>query len=275
MPLSGLIALFNRQYHQSLHEESLSVADGRIVGQFAGLSLGSVYQPIVSAATGRVVGHEALLRAVAADGTAVAPPEVFRLPEAGREIVRLDRLCRTLHTLNFLGQDAPESLYLNVNAGHLMAIEHGHGLVFEQTLRKCGLEPERIVLEVLESAVADSAHLRQALEAYRARGYRIALDDFGSAHSNFDRLWLLTPDIIKLDRTLLSEATVNRRARTILPRLVDILHELGATVVAEGIETQAQAHLAADAGVDLMQGYFFGRPHPVLQTQGGALVAVD
>ena len=128
----------------------------------------------------------------------------------------------------------------------------------------CGLTPERIVLEILEARIDDLGRLQEAVSGYRSRGYRVAIDDFGCAHSNFDRLWQLSPDIVKLDRSLMVQAEANPRARRVLPKLVEIIHELGATVVCEGIENRTQHQLAADAGADWLQGYFYALPATAL-----------
>jgi len=101
---------------------------------------------------------------------------------------------------------------------------------------------------------------KQAILGYRRRGFRVAIDDFGAQDSNFDRLWRLTPDVVKIDRTLVVEAVRNPRARRVLPRIVDIIHQLGATVVCEGIETCLQDALARDSGADLVQGFLYGKP---------------
>lgn len=131
----------------------------------------------------------------------------------------------------------------------------------------CGLKPRQVILEVLEARVDDISRLNDAVAAYRQRGYRVAIDDFGCEHSNFDRLWRLTPDIVKLDRSLIVQATSNERARRILPKIVDIIHELGAQVVCEGIETPEQHNLAIEAGADLLQGYYYAMPSAELSGQ--------
>ncbi len=237
---------------------------GSAFARFKGLTLRSVFQPILDSHTQRPVAFEALLRATDADGSPLAPPDAFARPQGG-DIVTFDRLCRTVHALNFARQAlAGDILFLNVDARHLLSVGGGHGATFEALLAQCGLTPDRVVLEILESGIDDLGHLAVAVEAYQRRGYRIALDDFGCRHSNFDRLWHLTPDIVKLDRSLIDQATHNRRARLILPRLVELIHSLGAQVVCEGVETAEQHRLAADAGADLVQGYHYARPAAVL-----------
>jgi EAL domain-containing protein (putative c-di-GMP-specific phosphodiesterase class I) len=188
------------------------------------------------------------------------------LPTSSEEAVCFDRLCRIVHALNFVNQAGHSGdLFVNVSGRHLMGVSnHGHGEIFERLLHLCGLRPGRVILEILEARVDDIEHLNEAVAAYRKRGYRVAIDDFGCEHSNFDRLWRLTPDIVKLDRSLILQGISNPRARRILPKIVDIIHELGAQVVCEGIETPDQHALAVDAGADLVQGYLYARPAPAL-----------
>lgn len=244
----------------------LLVGSGGARGHFLGCELSSVFQPLVDAASLQVVAHEALLRTHDSLGVPVAPAQAFALPSSPGETVFFDRLCRTVHALNFSGQEGCHGdLFLNLDGGHLLAVESGHGRTFETILHHCGLAPDRIVIELLEARIDDAGRLQEAIENYRALGYRIAIDDFGCLHSNFDRLWSLTPDIVKLDRSLIVQAETNPRARRILPMLVDIVHELGALVVCEGIETGIQHDLAGTAGADLLQGFWYARPHPRLR----------
>lgn len=246
----------------SVTAHGLGMADGQACGRYDDLQLHSVFQPLFHADTLEPMAYEALLRARKADGTPVPPPEAFRYPETPQEIVYFDRLCRTVHAVNFAGQaHMGETLYLNVDARHLLSVEGGtHGAAFEGLLRHCGLKPTQVVLEILESGIGDLGRLAEAVTAYQQRGYRIAIDDFGCQHSNFDRLWQLTPDIVKLDRELLVQSSSNPRARIILPKLIEIIHDLGGLVVCEGIETADQHDLAIRSGADLLQGFYYARP---------------
>lgn len=243
-------------------EHHLQFDDRGASGRFGDLHLYSVFQPLVSAAGLQTKAHEALLRAQNTAGNPVSPEVAFAVPESPAAIVYFDRLCRMVHAVNFvhLG-DQSGDLFLNVDFRHVLSVESGdHGRAFEGLLRYCGLDAEQIVIEVIESRIDDLKLLEEAVVAYRQRGFRVAIDDFGAQNSNFDRLWRLTPDIVKIDRSLVVEATTNARARRILPKIVDIIHDLGAIVVCEGIETALQGALATDSGVDLLQGYFYGAP---------------
>jgi len=267
MPIDQLVAYFeewNEQHSSSIRHLDFD-AHGTF-GQYRGMRLSSVFQPLFNAENLSTFAHEALLRAHDKDGVPLSPAAAFAVPEKASEVVYFDRLCRIIHALNFIRQaDGSNELFLNVSGRHLLSIgAGGHGETFEHLLDMCGLKPQQIILEILEARVDDIAHLNEAVEAYRDRGYRVAIDDFGCEHSNFDRLWRLTPDIVKLDRSLIVQGTTNARARRILPKLIEIIHDLGARVVCEGIENRQQHRLAIDAGADLLQGYYYARPAPVL-----------
>jgi EAL domain-containing protein (putative c-di-GMP-specific phosphodiesterase class I) len=264
MEFSKLLAYFEEwRGRQSVTDHALQFDDSGAIGCYDGLRLHSVFQPIFHAADLRPFAYEALLRVRDPGGAPVGPQDVFKRTEVSEEIIYLDRLCRVIHAINFFSQNPGRelTLFLNVDGRHLLNVANGgHGRIFQSLLECCGVRPQQVVLEIVESLVADSRHLTEALASYQKLGYRIAIDDFGSRESNFDRLWNLSPDIVKLDRNLVAQSAVNRRARRVLPKLVDIIHELGASVVCEGIEDEEQHFIAVDTGTDLLQGYYYARP---------------
>ena len=209
MIFEDLVAWFNReqqrQYGQSVTTDSpLRTSGHEVTGVYAGLTLRSVFQPIFHSDSGLLAGHEALLRAVTAQGTPVTPAAVFTLPTSAGEVIFLDRLCRTLHALNFLLQGAEDTgfLGLNVHPRHVDAVRTDHGQAFEQVLHQCGLSPDRVVLEISSRSLQQPEHLVEAVNNYRQRGYRIALDNIRRLPEP-DQLRVLTPDLIKFDPQIL------------------------------------------------------------------------
>lgn len=276
MSIEDLLVYFEQRNEQRSHpSHNLRFDDHGAFGCYNGLWLYSAFQAVFSADTLKAVAHEALLRARDENNQPISPAEAFKRAVSPDEVVYLDRLSRVVHALNFFNQSGTDDdLYLNVSGRHLLGVSGNHGRTFETLLRHCGLQPRQIVLEILESRVDDLARLQEALDAYRSRGFRVAIDDFGCQNSNFDRLWRLTPDIVKLDRELILHASDNSRARRILPKIIEIIHDLGAQVVCEGIETALQHALARDAGADLLQGYYYAKPTAQLVTRviaGGTL----
>jgi len=241
--------------------------DGEVLAHHGGLELRSVFQPIYAAATLAPVAFEALVRAQTINGGQTVRPDcLFANVTSEDDGVLLDRLCRLLHLLNFERQSpGAQSLYLNLSANHLQALHQGqHGEFLTAMHAMCPIETTRIILEITEAQFDDREKLSGIVSAFKERGYRVAIDDFGARHSNFDRLWALTPDIVKIDRELLLQADSNPRVRRVLPKVVEIIHDLEATVVCEGIETLAQHQLALRSGVDLVQGFLFAQPDRVL-----------
>jgi EAL domain-containing protein (putative c-di-GMP-specific phosphodiesterase class I) len=238
----------------------LDVSGEEMCANFIGLKLHSVFQPIFDLAQTAPLGYEALLRAFDTKGNALSPPAAFHHAEVAERLVKFDRLCRTLHTLNFLNMGRGNGLlFLNVHPELLVAV-NSHGKVFEHVLHQHDVPTQDVVIEIHEGAVSDEKLLAAAIANYRDRGYKIAIDDFGKEHSNLERLWTLSPEYVKLDGAIIQQAMENPRLQRILPKLVEIIRDLGAEVIIEGVETQEQLELARLSGVHLIQGYLLGRP---------------
>ncbi len=233
---------------------------GKAESEFKTLLLSSAFQPVFSLAHRRPVGYEALLRARNAQGNPVSPLEVFGMANAGPELTHLDRLCRTLHVCNFQTATSDDSwLFLNINP-EVVVNGKTYGAFFAEMLEHYSFPAHRIVVEILEDAIHDESLLTEAVEYYRRLGCLVAIDDFGSGHSNFERIWRVAPDIVKLDRSLTLQAVTKQKARRVLPSLVSLLHEAGCLVLMEGVETQEEALISMEADVDFVQGHYFGKP---------------
>ena len=231
-----------------------------------GLLMRSAFQPIYSLAHGRVVGHEALLRAETAAGEAVAAPLALRGDGSFADLLRGDRAARMIHALNFVEMAPPAHwLFFNMQPQVFVALPRLVNDGFQAALQaRSGLQGHQTVLEVLEEAVPADVDFDSGLRTARLSGCLIAIDDFGSGHSNFDRVWRLQPEIVKLDRSLVLRAAVVPQARRVVAQMVSLLHQCGALVLMEGIETPQEAFVAMDAHADFVQGALFARPAPAL-----------
>ncbi|HSI47305.1 MAG TPA: EAL domain-containing protein [Ideonella sp.] len=245
-----------------------------------GLRLASAFQPILSLPHRRIVGHEALLRGQDASGQAVPPVQLFAARDAAGQMA-LDEAALELHLRNFAAQRqepvlAPSPLWLFVNlrpASFLRTLDSQAALA--QALRAAGNDASAnptpglgsaspVVVEVTEEIVSRDMDFEGCAAQARALGCLLALDDFGAGHSNFDRVWRLQPEIVKLDRSLVQRGATEPRAARVIAQMVSLLHECGSLVLMEGVETADEAHLALDCDADLVQGYFFGRPQATL-----------
>jgi EAL domain-containing protein (putative c-di-GMP-specific phosphodiesterase class I) len=235
-------------------------ADGEFTSSFLGLRIKSAFQPIYDSAAGELFGHEALLRPSLGSTQEVEPEFAFGFADQSGRLVKFDRICRTLHLLNFRQIYAESGLlFLNVHPQLLLSV-NAHGKVFERILHANSIPTDRVVIEINESVITDDNQLKDAVENYRDRHYQIAIDHFGNDRSSINRLWKLAPDFVKLDRKTIQEAEHNPKLRRALPKLVDLIRDFGAQPVIEGIETQKQFDIALESGSTLLQGYFLGHP---------------
>ncbi len=265
VPLTELVHYFNKRNRlvcSAADEDCFAIVDGQVQARFRGNVLTTLFQPVVERASGHVIGHEAHLRVVTGEWAGMAAQGVFLETRDDQELVYLDRLARTLHALNFLQEREQHGgfLALNIHPQLLRAVRGHHGHAFEATLARCGLTPERIVLELADDGFDKLECIRGAIDAYRERGYRVAIDNFGRHTACLDRLEALAPDVVKLDRSLIGHAGHLSLAKRVITELSGEIRRLGAQVVGQCIENPLQIQVAQEAGVDWLQGYRLGRP---------------
>ncbi|GGY15252.1 sensor domain-containing phosphodiesterase [Paludibacterium paludis] len=232
-----------------------------LISDAAGITIGSHFHPIYSLAHRRTVGLEGLLRATA-DGQPLEPLDAFaRIPSTERH--RFDLEVATAHATRFqpLAQ-GPNWLFLNVDTASMLRPDQAARLA--DTLLATGIDPQSVVLEVLEHALELDIQLIAALTTLKKAGFLVAVDDFGVGPSNLDRICELAPEFVKFDKHLLRGASTQPRIRNLLHRLVHLMHDSGALVIQEGVETETDVLLALESGCDLIQGYYPARPaeHP-------------
>lgn len=236
--------------------------------RFGEWQLASHFQPIVSLSHQRIIGHEGLLRATTGDGRAVSPLAVIAAAQERGELIALDRIARLLHVVN-RPAGADHWLFLNVHPEVFVDAVAKNGFMAD-LLAHQAMSAGDIVIEVLEDSIRDEIRFVETVERLREEGFLIALDDFGAGHSNFDRVWTVRPEIVKLDRSFAVRMEHDADVRRLMPRFVNLLHEAGSLVLLEGIETETQAHIALDADIDFVQGYYFSRP--AARPEGGKVV---
>jgi EAL domain-containing protein (putative c-di-GMP-specific phosphodiesterase class I) len=175
----------------------------------------------------------------------------------------LDNLCRkkVMDDFRLLHAHDPD-LILSLN---LDASIFGRGIAGSSRLRsqvfEMGLKPENIAIEIIESDVEDLKELQRFVQLFRGYGFLIALDDVGAGHSNLNRIPLIKPDILKIDRFLVMGIQDDFYKQEVLRSLVQMARHLGTLIIAEGVETQEEAVHLLDMDVDMIQGFYFSRPH--------------
>ncbi|MGY1812972.1 EAL domain-containing protein [Blastococcus sp. SYSU D00820] len=216
-----------------------------------------VLQPIVELATGRVVGHEALARF---PGRPQRTPDAWFADAAAVGLgveLELSAVAAALGAFRRL----PPGTHLSINVGPDTALSAQLPELFR------GLPEDRpVILELTEHVgVDDYAALTAALERVRRLGVRLAVDDAGSGFASLRHILNLRPDVIKLDRDLVTGVDGDPARRALAGALLTFGTEIGAEVVAEGIETAAEAAALQRLGIRLGQGFHLGRPGPCPQ----------
>ena len=222
----------------------------------------NVFQPLVELQTGNVYAYEMLIRARAASrGGVIGGAQLAEAALASNQIYEFDFLARQV-AINTASTRFHEKTNVFINFMPNAVFESAQTL--DRTTQQCeelGLKPERVVFEVIESkSVADIVFLRDLLDNYRKRGFRIALDDLGSGYSGLNYMMELMPDFVKLDRELVDGIQDSKAKRVIVSKLTEAAHDLDITVVAEGIERADDFNVVRELGVDIVQGYFLAKP---------------
>ncbi len=225
-------------------------------------SITTHFQPIFSVPQRSVVGMEALTRGVGPGGFLIPPLKLFAMAAAERLSAPVEELCRWNAVQTFARLDSrPDDLLLFLNLD-LVASPSPEAMLadLEALIRVCGLEPRSLAVEFLEARLDDVGRFAELATALRKRGFLVVLDDVGAGHSNLDRIPLFRPDVIKIDRSLITGIQSDFYKQETFKSLVSLCRRIGALVVAEGVETEGEAVTVLALGADLLQGFFLCRP---------------
>lgn len=224
------------------------------------------YQPLVDSAA-RLVGAEALIRWIGADGKSISPAEFIPLAEETGLIVQigrwvLDAACAQLATWAARPQTRSLTIAVNISARQF------HQPDFVDQVSACvarsGIDPSRLKLELTESCIlGDIDETISRMHQIRALGVRFALDDFGTGYSSLSYLKRLPFDQLKIDQSFVRDMLGDNSSEAIVRAILGMSASLGLEVVAEGVETAAQCDFLRAHGCRRFQGYLFGKPRPI------------
>jgi EAL domain-containing protein (putative c-di-GMP-specific phosphodiesterase class I)/CheY-like chemotaxis protein len=221
------------------------------------------YQPQIDLCSDEVIGFEALIRWQRAPQTLIFPDSFIPRIEALGLIDRLGLLVQQRGLSEFsqfsqLGQ-TPPSLSVNVSASSLLdlGLPDALGVLAE----KHGVDPERIIVEVTEGGFfTDLSKALDVLARLRMKRFQVSIDDFGTGYAMMQQLRHIPATEIKIDQSFVRNMQVSDSDRIIVEKTVEIGHEMGMKVVAEGVETIDQLVYLRKIGCDIVQGYYFSRP---------------
>jgi diguanylate cyclase (GGDEF)-like protein len=227
------------------------------------------YQPIVAAASHKIVGFEALVRWDRPGFGLVGPESFIAVAEETGMIVDigswvLNEACR--QAAAWMTQWPERCLGIAVNISSRQVLQGDIIDIVHNALRDSGLDPTLLTLELTETTLIDDAMSAQTiLSKLRHRGVSIALDDFGTGYSSLTYLRTFPIDIIKIDGSFVRKIETEREAAAIVAAVISLAKSLDITVIAEGIESREQLAAVVDLNCEFLQGYLFSHPTPVTE----------
>lgn len=244
-------AELNRRIEQRLQRE-------HFVSLVLSETINTVFEPIVELASDEVHGYEALVRG-AKGSTLQSPKSLFQTAAELDMLFEFDCLCR--RSAFRAAQSLPDGPKLFLNC--LPSAIHDPALAGDavcQTLQGHRLQPSDVVFEISErESIENFAIFREVCDHYRELGFHIALDDVGVGYASLEVVTELSPDYIKVDRAFVHGIDTDPPRREVLVALNSIARKIGAQIVAEGIESQAELETLRDLGISFGQGFHLGR----------------
>lgn len=243
-------------------ENTIERVNGFYIARYKGFYFESVFQPIIFSSSGKILGFEALVRIKdLTTGRSINPYCFFQSLTSDVETTNFGTVCFGIHVRNF-AQSPHRALKLFINISPVMfATTYNHPVSVCDAISRIDKERlalENIVFEITEFEVKHVSGLLAGIKMFRSRGIGVAIDDFGVDFSNEKRVYLLKPDFIKLDKSLLDNYIADGDLALI--DAISLAKNEGATVIVEGVETREQLEILTNLGVELMQGYYFGKP---------------
>ncbi|MCL1634976.1 EAL domain-containing protein [Luteimonas sp. SX5] len=211
------------------------------------------FQPIVDLRRGSVYAYEALVRGANGEG---APEVLAAVPQARRAV--FDH--RTMLLALFAAAKLDLRTRLALNLAPSAFVHPGTIMSLRAAAESVGLAPRHMILELSESEPLNQLRIAESLHAYRAMGFVVAIDDFGAGHAGLGLLASYQPQLLKIDMHLVRGVGGDSVRQAIIESVIGIAGKLGCAVVAEGVETEADARRLLALGIHLQQGYLYARP---------------
>ena len=228
-----------------------------------------VFQPIVNLLDKKVCAFEGLVRGPF-NSVLYHPLNLFKVADEQNVLYEMDTFAR-ISTIEAFAQQARDNehlhLFLNISINAVMNASHQQGVTIE-ALEAYGISPERVVIEITELQPIDNIEaFMSAIDYYRSNGFKVAIDDLGSGYNGL-KIWSeLRPDFVKIDRHFVSDIHLHNDKQAFMETLLTLARSTETRVVAEGVETEEELEVLTELGVELVQGYLFKKPEPVISEE--------
>lgn len=223
------------------------------------------FQPIIDIKSGRLAHAEALLRFRTEETGLLSPSEFIPLLEESGLIIPIGKwvLTQAIYACGYMQKYLPD-FHVSVNLSYIQVLKSNVLSEIVNLMQESGLKKGSIVVELTESGFMETdRNVISFCEGLKQNGIPLALDDFGTGYSNFNYLYNLTPNIIKIDRSFTIKALKNNYEYNLLQYMSDMTHSIDSKFCIEGIETAEELERISRINPDYIQGYYFGRPMPL------------
>lgn len=221
------------------------------------------YQPIFNCKEKKFDSAEALVRLRDYDGNMVSPADFIPLAEKNGMIEEIgwfvwSEVCR------FMGNHPELSLQgISVNMSMQQFLNPKLCEIMEECLKEAHITADKVRLEVTERILLyDEKHMKRLMESFMEKGFQFFADDFGTGYSNFSSVMHLPFKLVKFDRSLIEKISFNTKDKLVVQSMMELFHNIGLKIVAEGVETEEQQQILASIGADYIQGFYYAKPMP-------------
>jgi EAL domain-containing protein (putative c-di-GMP-specific phosphodiesterase class I) len=255
----GRMARLKRQFIEEANSGVFRVSDRAGADAIVDRALACLYlayQPVISVSEARTFGYEAFMRS--SDDVSPLPNTIVRAAERSRRVAEIERKVRETTALAMSQADPSWVFFVNLHPRDLL-----DDLLYDEE-SPLSQYASRVALEITERAALEAIpNLRERARDLRRMGYRLSLDDLGAGYGGLSSFVALEPEFVKLDMALVRSVDVIEGKRQVVGSLTRLCSEIGARVVAEGVETPGERDTLIALGCDLLQGPLYGMPAPM------------
>jgi len=229
-------------------------------------SIKTLIQPIVSVKNKSILGYEILSRGLDKSGNFIGAIELFEAAKKKDRLLDLDNLCRLQALETYKNLLTDKLLFFNFEISELNKGDIGKNNLLNSLnllidrLNELNISTNKIVIEIVEAQVHNLESLQFFTDLCKSYGFLIALDDVGSGCSNLNRIPLLKPEIIKIDRYLINNINNDYHKQEVFKSITSLSRVIGTLVVAEGVENEEEAIHSIELRADFIQGFYFSKP---------------
>ncbi len=220
------------------------------------------FQPVVDARTGEIFGYEALMRPREVNGIRLTPIEIINIAREQNVTGKIEYLTLS-NLLEFLSGNIKlfqgKRLFINTIPNCFITDEE-----YDKLFAKYSSVFEKIIIEITDGSQITSDSIDMMRNRYSSKHALFALDDYGSGYANESTLLSIQPDFIKIDRSIVSNIDNDSQKRHLVANMINFAKSHGIKTLSEGIETRGELETVVTLGIDYIQGYYTGRPNPVI-----------